>query len=244
MNPHTNTPAWKQILSHETKWLSSIAGSFATLQKTLLAGLRTLAVSLNASQEHIRREFGTRIENLLLAVVIGTLALSCSASNGAIIPTYLFWPTDPKARISTGFGDDWVAKGCDGLLKRHCAIDISVRKGRPVYAAEFGWVVMVGTDPTWKSWITVNHTDWQSRAYTTVYWHVNPQVKIGDQVSKGQRIGTVADMGLNSHLHFGIRNAPYSNIANRGALPRSKCKPSDDPKFPEFFVDPRKYTKP
>ena len=61
-------------------------------------------------------------------------------------------------------------------------------------------------------------------------------VNVGDTVTKGQKIATVADLGDNTHLHFGIRENAYSNISNRGALPQTDC--GGDPAFPEYFIDP------
>lgn len=65
---------------------------------------------------------------------------------------------------------------------------------------------------------------------------------VGDTVSKGAVIGTVADLApLNSnggdHLHFGIRMAPVSGVAPRGALPISNGS-GTQPTFPEYFIDP------
>jgi murein DD-endopeptidase MepM/ murein hydrolase activator NlpD len=73
---------------------------------------------------------------------------------------------------------------------------------------------------------------------------VVPWVKQGQAVRRGQQIGVVYDLGSNSHLHFGIRNAAYSNVGNRGALPKTRsCGPSD-PQWPEQTVNPLDYTKP
>jgi len=162
----------------------------------------------------------------------------------ATIPTNLYWPTDKGVGTSLKFGDDWVKKGCDEQWKKHTGIDIKVSKGRPVYAAESGAVKVVSSDPVWKGWMTIEHTDGKGLKYTTVYWHVTPLVKVNDRVEKGKKIATVADMGSNTHLHFGVRNAPYSNVANRGGLPRTKPCGPDDPIFPEQFKNPMDYTRP
>jgi hypothetical protein len=41
-----------------------------------------------------------------------------------------------------------------------------------------------------------------------------------------------------------MMHAPYSNVANRGALPATKSCGKDDPQFPEKFENPLLYTKP
>jgi len=154
----------------------------------------------------------------------------------------LCWPTDRGATVIVRFGVDWVDFGCDGLRKLHVGLDIKVNANGPVYAAEDGIVRWRGTTkdhPEWKEGIVIEHNI-NGVIFTTVYWHINPSVKIGDLVTRRQQIGTVADMGKDTHLHFGIRHAPYSEIAIRGALPRTKDCP-DGPKFPEKFIDPLNY---
>jgi len=133
---------------------------------------------------------------------------------------------------------------CDGYLKKHAVIDILAPKWAPVFAAENATVVVVSYDPTWCYWATLEHRDWQGLRYTSVYWHIVPAVSQGQTVSRGQQIGWVADMGANTHLHFGGRNAPYSNTANRGALPRYTPCGTYDPVFPEVFVNPLWFTSP
>jgi hypothetical protein len=58
-----------------------------------------------------------------------------------------------------------------------------------------------------------------------------------DPIKRGDLVGTIADLGSNTHFHFGVRLAPYTNTANRGALPRAEC--GGDPAFPEYFADPK-----
>jgi murein DD-endopeptidase MepM/ murein hydrolase activator NlpD len=173
------------------------------------------------------------------------------AKSRAQIPR-LAWPTlSTLNNITLGFGADWVVKkGCDDKWKKHTGIDISAPDrdpkkvvGAPVYAAEQGKVIVVGNDPDWKGWVTIEHIDRNGQKFTTVYWHINPSVRVGQTVKRGQQIGTIANM-TSPHLHFGVRNAPYSNVANRGALPATKSCGKDDPQFPEKFENPLLYTKP
>jgi murein DD-endopeptidase MepM/ murein hydrolase activator NlpD len=170
----------------------------------------------------------------------GELVPAIYSSAQTTIPP-LRWPTDRGASVTARFGDDWVKYGCDGLRKRHAGIDIGVGKDRPVYAAEDGTVKWVGSDPEWKGWVTVEHRV-GGTIFTTVYWHINSSVQINQFVNRGYQIGKVADMA-GAHLHFGVRLGPYSDISNRGALPRTKdC--TDGPKFPEHFVNPLDYADP
>ena len=154
-----------------------------------------------------------------------------------LLPTSLQWPligTLNDRSIMLSFGDDWVHGYCDGLIKRHTGIDIAASSDDVVYAAEAGeikWIGSTSSHPEWAYGIVIDHS-----GYTTVFWHVDPLVYIGDWVAKGEQIATVADLGADTHLHFGIRLVPYSDISIRGALPQAEC--GGDPAFPEYFINP------
>jgi hypothetical protein len=73
-----------------------------------------------------------------------------------------------------------------------------------------------------------------------VVWHLSdiPSFKSGESV-KGKKIGKVADMGSNTHVHIGFRGASYSSLLSmKGALPNCDHKPGGLPKFPEKFATP------
>lgn len=118
------------------------------------------------------------------------------------------YPTLKNLRISSRYGyrgDIGVA----GASKWHLGIDISGRGGThpiPVYATQNAKVQNI----LWTSWggntIHLNHT---SDKYFSLYQHlhsVNPNLKIGDTVKKGQQIGVMGNTGIGSgvHLHFEI----------------------------------------
>ena len=174
--------------------------------------------------------------------------------DGAITPIYTFaeaapsipplkWPlsgTLSDRTTTLDFGADWKFGACPaGVYKKHVGIDVTATKGEDVYAAEGGEVKAKVYDGTWKYCITIEHSGF-TNDFTTVCWHIDPVVTVGDHVTKGQKIGTIADLGTNTHLHFGVRNSGYSNIANRGALPQTDC--GGDPAFPEHFIDPKTIT--
>ena len=138
--------------------------------------------------------------------------------------------------VNLSFGADWPDGECGGLVKKHAGVDISAVKGESVYAANPGIVrAIVDGDTLWSKAVTIEHTS-SNPVFTTVYWHIDPAVAVGQTVINGQIIGNVADLGDNTHLHFGVRMSSYSNISNRGALPQTDCE--GDPAFPEHFVDP------
>jgi murein DD-endopeptidase MepM/ murein hydrolase activator NlpD len=170
------------------------------------------------------------------AVVLGG---STAVEAGPICPV-LFHPTNNVGSVIFPYGADWQwAKGTDGKWKKHVGVDIggNARKGTPVFAAADGTMKIQFVDPTWKGCMVIEHTDALSCRFTTVYWHVVFNTCFA-RVRRGQQIATIADLcGLTTnHLHFGLRLAPYSAIAQRGALPQTAG--GGDPAFPEFFVRP------
>ena len=109
----------------------------------------------------------------------------------------------PGAYISFGYR----ANGSKGV---HKAIDFSYgsgkNDGKPVYAAHDGTVSKVRDMGScgWSTVITVEGVNgiWQA------YQHMDPSVKEGDVVKRGQQIGAIGRFcGSGKHLHFSIERA-------------------------------------
>lgn len=116
------------------------------------------------------------------------------------------WPTNSGYKITSGFKWRWG--------KMHTAIDISgTGKGSPIYAARDGEIVRAetGKGSYWSlgKVIIIKHSD----GYYTEYAHLNSiNVKVGQKVSKGTKIGTMGDTGRSTgvHLHFAVSvGEPY-----------------------------------
>ena len=137
--------------------------------------------------------------------------------------------------VTLSFGANWV-NSCGGLVKKHVGVDVQAWAPEAVYAAEAGVVKAAQTDPTWGGFVTILHTPAGEPAFTTTYWHVVPTVSVNTTVSEGQGIGNIANLGGNTHFHFGVRRATYSNTSNRGGLPQTAC--GGDPAFPSNFINP------
>jgi murein DD-endopeptidase MepM/ murein hydrolase activator NlpD len=105
------------------------------------------------------------------------------------------------------------------LLRAHDGIDIAVALNTPVAAAFSGTVI----DPArrWKPWdparygrvLVIASDEPGSVGYIVLYAHLSrAYVKVGDHVSRGQRIGltgrTGNAAGTAPHLHFEVR-APF-----------------------------------
>jgi len=106
------------------------------------------------------------------------------------------WPV--RGRIISGFGPK-----ADGL--HNDGINISARAGAPVIAAENGVVVYAGNELRgFGNLLLIRHAG----GWITAYAHLDKMlVKKGQQVSRGQAIGTVGSTGgvSSPQLHFEIR---------------------------------------
>lgn len=167
--------------------------------------------------------------------VFAILALAVSADSLAYS---LMSPTSGNIKtrgVNLAFGSSWISY-CGGYIKKHTGVDVQASKGEKIYATYDGYVVAAQLDATWGGWVTIDHGPTHTFNLTSVYWHVIPSVSVNTWVLKGQQIGTVADLGLSTHLHFGLREAAYSNVSNAGALPQTNC--DGYPAFQEYFVNP------
>ena len=141
--------------------------------------------------------------------------------------SYWAWPTERPYVITTGFGYRW------GSM--HAAIDVSgPGHGSDIYAANNGTVVAassgcavgnVSCNGRRGNYVTINHN---IGGYTTTYMHMaSINVKVGQVVSRGQKIGTMGNTGevypkptssspySGTHLHFvtarnGVAFNPYN----------------------------------
>ena len=111
----------------------------------------------------------------------------------------LAWPA--RGSISSGFGQRWG--------KLHKGIDIA--GSGSVMAADNGRVTFVGWDGGYGKLIEINH----GNGMKTKYGHLSSyNVKVGDVVQKGQKIGMKGSTGNSTgvHLHFEvIKNGVVQN---------------------------------
>jgi len=91
-------------------------------------------------------------------------------------------------------------------IQFHDGIDIATRVGTTVMAAMDGVVSVAVFHRQHGNYIVIKH----SNGYKTLYSHLNSfSVKVGDTVSKGQKIGESGNTGNSTgpHLHFSIYDA-------------------------------------
>ena len=105
------------------------------------------------------------------------------------------WPV-ASGSVTSGFGPR--GRGF------HDGIDIAGTQGAPVNAADDGEVIYADSLPGYGNVVIVRHRG----GYATVYAHNREnKVREGQQVRRGQEIGTLGDSGRTSgaNLHFEVR---------------------------------------
>jgi murein DD-endopeptidase MepM/ murein hydrolase activator NlpD len=91
-----------------------------------------------------------------------------------------------------------------GILRFHNGVDLANAVGTPIYAAMDGVVKRVETQlGYYGKYVIIGHPN----GYQTLYAHLNSfNVRVGQQVSRGQKIGEMGNTGRSTgpHLHFSI----------------------------------------
>ncbi|HBS88566.1 MAG: hypothetical protein A2W91_18170 [Bacteroidetes bacterium GWF2_38_335] len=92
-----------------------------------------------------------------------------------------------------------------GYVRMHSGIDFSAQRGKPVFVTGDGRVTEAGwSKGGYGRVVVVDH----GFGYTTVYAHLNRiNVREGQKVKRGEKVGTVGSTGLSvsPHLHYEVR---------------------------------------
>jgi murein DD-endopeptidase MepM/ murein hydrolase activator NlpD len=116
------------------------------------------------------------------------------------------WASIPSIAPATGVLTDGFGTRNDPITGRrafHRGLDISARRGTPVLAPADGIVVFAGRNGGLGKTLRLSH----GFGFTTVYGHLNQiQVELGDEVHRGDQIGTIGNTGRStgSHLHYEV----------------------------------------
>jgi murein DD-endopeptidase MepM/ murein hydrolase activator NlpD len=128
--------------------------------------------------------------------VAGAATIAALAAPRPVSPLSLAWPLR-VVRIGDPFGP----RG----NRFHAGIDLVAARGTPVAAAGSGRVVWAGFRPGgWGLLVTIAHRD----GVRSMYAHLSRvDVKLGQRVATGERIGLVGGTGdaTGPHLHFELR---------------------------------------
>lgn len=103
------------------------------------------------------------------------------------------WPVS-NARLTSSFGKRWG--------RMHRGIDL-VSSNRSIMAADTGKVTFAGKKGTYGNLVILDHQN----GYQTYYAHLSKiEVKVGEVVEKGEKIGVMGNTGRSTgtHLHFEV----------------------------------------
>jgi murein DD-endopeptidase MepM/ murein hydrolase activator NlpD len=121
-------------------------------------------------------------------------------------------PLKSDYRLSSPFG--YRIHPISGKKKLHSGMDMAAPKGTPIYAAETGVVTVAQSWSGYGNCIIIDH----GGGLWTLYGHLSViQVKKGETVKRGEKIGLVGSTGQSTgnHLHFEVRkNAEPVNPAS------------------------------
>lgn len=132
-----------------------------------------------------------------------------SGPGGSMGTGKMLWPV--RGRITSNYG--WRYHPVLKKQKYHSGLDIAVPRGTPVLAADSGVVLVSGWRGGYGNFVAIDHGD----GISTCYGHNSRLlVKVGDKVSKGQKVALSGNTGLSTgpHLHFEVRlkGAPANPI--------------------------------
>jgi murein DD-endopeptidase MepM/ murein hydrolase activator NlpD len=119
------------------------------------------------------------------------------------VPDLRILTTEPVERTeSSGYG--WREDPINRHAKFHHGTDYRGKRGTPVLAAGNGTVVFAGRRGGYGRVVFIDH----GNGIITRYAHLNKiEVKVGDQLLAGQRLGQLGSSGrtTGAHLHFEVR---------------------------------------
>ena len=175
--------------------------------KTNNEKLTTIKINTNQKELNKLKEDQKKQEDNIKAVEAQINARS--KNNSRVLIGGLIWPLPSSKRITSNFGKR--KSPTKGASSNHEGIDIGAPTGDKVIAAASGEVVIAKYSYSAGNYIMINH----GSQLFTVYMHLGKMdVKVGDEVILGQKIGEVGSTGYSTgpHLHFGVRkNGKYVN---------------------------------
>jgi murein DD-endopeptidase MepM/ murein hydrolase activator NlpD len=109
------------------------------------------------------------------------------------------YPLPQPAALARAYG--WQPNGPQNTVVFSSGVDLSATSGTPVYAVADGTVAFGGRLRPWGNMVVLNH----ARGRQTRYGYLGTlNVKVGQRIQRGQRIGTVGNTS-SSALRFELR---------------------------------------
>ena len=187
--------------------------------------------SLPPQKQLMMRELDVRIDHLkqmvnLQAESFEVIERKFEETNVQYLPTISPVP-ERRTWRSSPFG--WRIDPFTGRRAFHSGVDLAGRKGMPIYATADGFVSYAAEDKYLGNTIVIDHRkkelDEQGQPYArqggyqTEYGHLEKiMVKQGQQVKRGQQIGTMGNSGRSTgpHLHYAVRLRDHQLSKHRG----------------------------
>jgi murein DD-endopeptidase MepM/ murein hydrolase activator NlpD len=174
---------------HGLRFPQAVLNLATESNSTLDAGYRASLYAFNAMKA---ASAGPRLNNVSLGMLSGV------ARDPSLLPS--IWPV--RGPITAGFGERMDPFSGEGAF--HPGVDIAAPVGTDVEAAGDGLILEAGRDAGYGKCILIDHGD----GITTLYGHLsNVFVVVGEQVKRGEIIGTVGITGRTTgpHLHYEVR---------------------------------------
>ena len=155
---------------------------------------------LAATQDDLSDDY-SRIEQLIADAATTPVAASTPSADGFI------WPV--CSHVTSEFGYRWG--------RQHAGLDLEGDVGDPIGAAKAGTVIFAGPRGGYGNLVLVDHHD----GIVTAYAHQSEIITyVGQQVERGQRLGSVGNTGNSTgpHLHLEFR-VNGTAVNPRGYLP-------------------------
>lgn len=187
--------------------------------------------SLPPQKQMMMRELSMRIDYLkrmlsLQEKSFAEIERKFEETNVQYLPTILPVQSE-KVWRSSAFG--WRIDPFTGRRAFHSGVDFAGRKGLPIYATADGFVRRAEQDKYLGNTVVISHRkkelDEQGQPYArqggyqTEYGHLDKiMVEQGQQVKRGQQIGTMGNTGRSTgpHLHYAVRLWNQKSGKHRG----------------------------
>ena len=208
------TTLTKEALEEEKKTLDEAKADVVIEEgnlQTLIAEKNTEVNNLSANikdKEAAIAEYEKQIaeENATIAALekaVEAEKAELAAQNARQYDGGMFqFPCPSYTRISDNYG--MRMHPTLGIQKMHNGIDLAASSGSAILAAYDGKVVAAAYNSTMGNYVMISH----GSGLYTIYMHASAvSVATGQEVTKGQRIGSVGSTGRSTgpHLHFGVR---------------------------------------
>jgi murein DD-endopeptidase MepM/ murein hydrolase activator NlpD len=164
-----------------------------------------LVAQLNEEIEH-EVEISEEAERLLME--LAAKMSKAEAEKNRLVSYYnggkFYMPLQVSYRLTSDFGTR--VHPITGKTHTHSGIDMAVKQGTPIYAAESGVVIVAQWWSSYGNCIIIDH----GGGLWTVYGHIMTDgilVKKGQTVKRGDKIALVGSTGQSTgpHLHFEVR---------------------------------------